>query len=819
MDFPIGVNHNGNISDISMEEIGFQQHIENDYVAYNCEEIENGNLNSNITDLVLEDGTRAMIVDGTLVTANGQTLLLQDGTDLSQYSFDENTEQIVISKEQEDQFLQDISSSFKEDPILENAQENQQSQMLYIKNDDNFIHQEQINEISNVPLEDLPLEDDQNLVSLRDGYELISIGQLLLDGAAQLDNSNYQFAILKDGKFYLQAGNNDLVNALHFNEEEVEDVAKRKNLVDLDPSVVTGRNIKTGQVISLSNHMSKIGIQNIESSVLEKKFKVESAGDLINMDDDTPSRNLTKLINKKITIGQTDKGKRLVGKIVNVLKKADVTKKAAGEILNEPVENRLSEVEEALNLVESEGCDILPVNTAIPKDNIIDRDFDNKPNSRTVLDNQSTVLQKTAESSKIIVQEKMVTKDCFNVISKTISGLMNMDSVVKKLQNKIIIIKIVEKTFNHAINDYSKTISYCSGCMVREYQLDAGDGTYSETWKFNPDQNAKETILGQETFELSNRDREALYQNSKKYANLTIQITTNPNGHKQTKVFINPPALFQCKACCKSFRTSALLKVHSLECHTNPVQWFSCEDCLQNFKTVEELSKHSRTHLDKLGAKKNGMYQCMECHMSFSRSFEIRRHMDRHYKASFTCQICKKTFNTIKMLNKHKEMHTYQPKKLNAILKGQSEPKPQPRKTYSCNICKRQFSRHSNLLRHVEIHQGEGAMYQCAVCGCSYHYISSLTRHVVSCHVTKAKERAHQQPTVQQLQESINSTQDEDLQFLQEDQIVQMIPLDSLTESLQNYEGFQFIDSDFPQGLEGVQIFQVPIEAEEAIEN
>lgn len=37
-----------------------------------------------------------------------------------------------------------------------------------------------------------------------------------------------------------------------------------------------------------------------------------------------PNNNLKKLINKKITIGQTGKGKLLVGKIVKVMKKTDV---------------------------------------------------------------------------------------------------------------------------------------------------------------------------------------------------------------------------------------------------------------------------------------------------------------------------------------------------------------------------------------------------------------------------------------------------------------------------------------------------------------
>lgn len=48
----------------------------------------------------------------------------------------------------------------------------------------------------------------------------------------------------------------------------------------------------------------------------------------------------------------------------------------------------------------------------------------------------------TTGNSKIIVHQKVVSKDCFDVITKTLTGLMNMDSVVKKLKNRTVIIKV-----------------------------------------------------------------------------------------------------------------------------------------------------------------------------------------------------------------------------------------------------------------------------------------------------------------------------------------------------------------------------------------
>lgn len=55
---------------------------------------------------------------------------------------------------------------------------------------------------------------------------------------------------------------------------------------------------------------------------------------------------------------------------------------------------------------------------------------------------QTSKTEDTTENSKIIVHEKVVSKDCFDVITRTLTGLMNMDSVVKKLKNRTVIIKV-----------------------------------------------------------------------------------------------------------------------------------------------------------------------------------------------------------------------------------------------------------------------------------------------------------------------------------------------------------------------------------------
>lgn len=102
--------------------------------------------------------------------------------------------------------------------------------------------------------------------------------------------------------------------------------------------------------------------------------------------------------------------------------------------------------------------------------------------------------------------------------------------------------------------------------------------------------------------------------------------------------------------------------------------------------------------------------------------------------------------------------------------------------------------------------------FRCAVCSCSYHYISSLTRHVVSCHVDKSKKiMNHHQ---------ISRIDDKpDLQFLQDEQIVQMIPLEYMgAENLPRYvtENMQYVQ-DFQENE--VQLLQIPVDSDIVIED
>lgn len=96
---------------------------------------------------------------------------------------------------------------------------------------------------------------------------------------------------------------------------------------------------------------------------------------------------------------------------------------------------------------------------------------------------------------KVLIQEKLVSKECFGHICRTLSGLMNMDTVKKKLQYKNIIVKVVERKYDETSGGYSKKVSYAGGHMQEEFVVN-DEGEMLENWSFVLDDNVKASIMG-----------------------------------------------------------------------------------------------------------------------------------------------------------------------------------------------------------------------------------------------------------------------------------------------------------------------------------
>lgn len=81
---------------------------------------------------------------------------------------------------------------------------------------------------------------------------------------------------------------------------------------------------------------------------------------------------------------------------------------------------------------------------------------------------------------------RKVSKEAYQYISRTLEGLMSMDSVKKKLENTNIIVNIVEKKWLSSKNAYSNSSSFTSGYMQHITSVDK-DGKSMQYWTFVPD--------------------------------------------------------------------------------------------------------------------------------------------------------------------------------------------------------------------------------------------------------------------------------------------------------------------------------------------
>lgn len=127
---------------------------------------------------------------------------------------------------------------------------------------------------------------------------------------------SYQYAILKDGKLHIQSYNEDIlpITATDILQEQENDMQELTDKQDFDLSRITGKNLLTGQTVSLHNYMDKLQKKIKEARI--KDIEVSRKRKTIN-----GSMGLKRLLNKKLTLGKTSTGKRLVGKVIHVEKK------------------------------------------------------------------------------------------------------------------------------------------------------------------------------------------------------------------------------------------------------------------------------------------------------------------------------------------------------------------------------------------------------------------------------------------------------------------------------------------------------------------
>ena len=210
---------------------------------------------------------------------------------------------------------------------------------------------------------------------------------------------------------------------------------------------------------------------------------------------------------------------------------------------------------------------------------------------------------------------------------------------------------------------------------------------------------------------------------------------------------------FSCDYCSKSFTTKPSLMKHKRiykgNCKVAPRNLFRneskeiypCNDCSTLFKDYRDLTRH----VSKCNPNQMKYPKCSKCKRSYTRYDTLMQHTRRHLKIyPYSCDICKKGFESNTRVHKHKKSGTCKAKIKSRSSKNKQEPKHievencenkdyfrnKLKGIYPCNDCFAVYNKMKDLIRHVN----KCKPYQlkapkCSKCKRSYTRYETLMQH------------------------------------------------------------------------------------------
>nr|CAI5825723.1 unnamed protein product [Callosobruchus analis] len=527
-------------------------------------------------NLMCTDGTQAFFLDGALIAdssnGNGQTYILQD-SDLGQYYIQES-DGIVVSEENKlsgTDFLEAVPSlsgeqdSSSQTPLIQfiddegNLVNAQIPSILYIQDETETGQYQLVQDLQAEAdgMQAIQLETNQ-VVELKDLIQQQEETTVQIEG----DENRYQYVILKDGNLHIQS---------YPKYEDNDNIDKVVYDAPKEWENITGRNLITGKQLSLQSL-----VENQRKLGSPKRKRKKKGG-------------LEELLNKKLNLGRTVDGKKLVGKIIHIGKRKQ---KDEAVIKDAKQENETTNsVEPTLTEVIKDGASFDDTNllqaTFVEANSTQDGTIDSNGFETTnVVQTISRKRVSTASEIEFILKRKVICNDVLEQISKTLIGLMRLESVSKRLKNKHLLIKVVEQKYVQSKKIYERNFSYSSGYMVEICSIDQETGDLMESWSYEHEGGIKE-----------HPDAETLKKVMfKEVLRLTFVITLLKDG-PHVKVVMEPDdSLFRCRACDKTFKTKTQLDLHLSTLHSISLQMKQCDHCPFATASDAEWEDHRKYH-------------------------------------------------------------------------------------------------------------------------------------------------------------------------------------------------------------------------------
>ncbi|XP_075710747.1 PR domain zinc finger protein 15 isoform X3 [Rhinoderma darwinii] len=213
--------------------------------------------------------------------------------------------------------------------------------------------------------------------------------------------------------------------------------------------------------------------------------------------------------------------------------------------------------------------------------------------------------------------------------------------------------------------------------------------------------------------------------------------------------------VFQCNICSKVFRNSSNLSRH-VRSHGDKL--FKCEECSKLFSRKESLKqhvsyKHSSNEVDAEYRYRcatcekafrveaflefhncrtdDKSFQCEMCYRFFSTNSNLSKHKKKHGEKKFACEICSKLFYRRDVMLEHQRRHlegVRRVKRESAIQQATDNSIKYKKEPSACPVCGKMFSCRSNMNKHLLTHGDK--KYTCEICGRKFFRVDVLRDHI-----------------------------------------------------------------------------------------
>ena len=277
----------------------------------------------------------------------------------------------------------------------------------------------------------------------------------------------------------------------------------------------------------------------------------------------------------------------------------------------------------------------------------------------------------------------------------------------------------------------------------------------------------KQSLIDQEMVSFVAKEMVSISQKEKASQHKTIihQVDESLVEKKLSRKESPDEAYYKCKRCHAFIRTEQKYKVHLVMCHYG----YQCIMCDANFGNASQYNVHMEkvhgevVHICPICGKmcaSNGNlqkhilvhsdvrpYSCDICHRAFGAKRTLESHMLVHsdVRPTAVCDICGKSFKSLKYVKKHKLMkHSDANNQEECKICGKVVSKFSMVQhvtimhkvgKVSCHLCGKTFAYKSLLKQHMDTHK-EGTPHLCPLCNKGFKSEALLKKHVTVTHGT-----------------------------------------------------------------------------------